>query len=156
MDGLERKVGNKALPLAEILDAFVRPFVTQVRKSELSEKLFYKLMGRIFGDEAGKIPAAVEQDISLVVERFMRAFKKALAGVPEEDLVWRLHFTVGSMIHMMAHAESLQRITRGASGHPSMEQTVSRFIRFAASGMSEGWAEKVETKAKGPQGEFHF
>src|SRR5690606_14469470 len=40
LEALERRAGNKALAVEEILEAFIRPFATQVRRSELSEKLF--------------------------------------------------------------------------------------------------------------------
>ena len=62
LDTLERRAGSKPVPVEELLDAFVRPFATQVRRSELSERLFYKLMGRILGDEMPKLPESVVRD----------------------------------------------------------------------------------------------
>lgn len=156
LDVLEGKAGKKPLPLESILDAFVRPFVTQVRRSELSEKLFYKLMGRIFGHQAGRMPEAVEAEFGVLIGRFIAALHRALPDLPEEELLWRTHFMVGAMIHTMAHAESLNRISGGASGQPSMEQTMSRFIRFTVAGISAGQERSSEQKAKDPQGEFHF
>ena len=162
LDVLERKSGGRAVVLEEILDAFVRPFLTQLRRSELSEKLTFKLMGRMLGDQAGRMPAAVEAQFDEVVHRFRKAFGRALPHLEEEELLWRTHFMAGGMIHAMAHADLLSRLTRGASGNPSMEQTLSRFIRFAAAGLRHG----IEAKAgeepgevppgKKPQGEFLF
>lgn len=137
LDALEHRAGSKPIAVEELLDAFVRPFVTQVRKSELSERLFYKLMGRILGDQSPQLPDSVERGFETMLRRFRKAFGKALPGLEEEELVWRIHFTVGSMIHTMAHGETLFRFTEGASGQPSMENTMSRFIRFAAAGMRQ-------------------
>ena len=155
LDQLEKKSGKRAVPLEELLDAFVRPFVSQVRKSELSERLFYKLMGRLCGDQAAKMPVGVEAGFMKMFTRFQRAFAKALPELSEDDLVWRVHFMVGAMIHTMAHAETLHRFTHGASGTPSMEETLSRFIRFSVAGMREGIG-RNEKSAKGPQSEFEF
>lgn len=155
LDVMEKKAGKAAVPLEEVLDAFVRPFATQVRKSELSERLFFKLMGRVCGDQAAKLPAGVEAGFVKMLARFQRAFARSLPGMPEEELIWRIHFTVGAMIHTMAHAETLHRFTHGASGDPTMEQILSRFIRYAVAGMREGIASD-EGKKKGPQGEFEF
>lgn len=154
LDVLERKTGSKAVPLEELLDAFIRPFATQVRRSELSERLFYKLMGRIFGAHASKLPESVERGFEEMLTRFRKAFAKALPELDQEELIWRIHFTVGAMIHTMAHGEALFRVSEGASGQPSMESTLSRFIRFAAAGMRHG-IEAPQPKP-GPSEEFLF
>ncbi|MFC7336902.1 TetR/AcrR family transcriptional regulator [Haloferula chungangensis] len=175
LEALEKRSGSKSLALEEVLDAFVRPFVTQVRRSELSENMFYKLMGRCLGDRGGMMPKSVEQGFQLMLIRFKKAFKKALPGVGEEELLWRVHFMVGSMIHSMAHGDTLNRFTQGASGNPSMETTLSRFIRFGAAGMrqeiapaespmkkgsspadGESQSAEAEARSKGPQEEFLF
>jgi Tetracyclin repressor-like, C-terminal domain len=75
--------------------------------------------------------------------------------VSGDDLTWRIHFMVGGMIHMLTHQEILHRLTNGASGTPSMDAVVSRFIRFSAAGMREGLEPEVPA-AKGPQVMFDF
>jgi hypothetical protein len=63
----------------------------------------------------------------------------------------------GAMIHTMAHADTLQRFSGGDSGSPTLEQTLSRFIRFTAAGMRQGADDPhEEEKPKGPQVEFPF
>jgi AcrR family transcriptional regulator len=155
LEALERKSAGKPLPLEEIIDALVRPLVTQVRKSELAERLFYKLMGRIFAQQSDGMPAPIEGQIRHVVDRFTRAFTKALPAIAGEDLAWRMHFLAGGMIHMLTHQDVLHRLTDGASGTPTMEATLSRFIRFAAAGMREGTVSE-EPAEKGPQATFDF
>lgn len=154
LDALERRAGSKPVAIEELLDAFVRPFATQVRRSELSEQLFYKLMGRILSDQVPQLPDSVMLGFERMLTRFRRAFGKALPGVDEEELVWRIHFTVGAMVHTMAHGETLFRLSGGASGQPTMEGTLSRFIRFAAAGMRQNL--EPPRKAGGDQEEFLF
>jgi AcrR family transcriptional regulator len=159
LDALEAKFGSKGIPLEEIADAFVRPFMTQVRRSELSEKLFFKLMARTLAERGGKMPTEVEEPFRRVVSRFARAFAKVLPGMPVEDLLWRMHFMAGAMIHGMAHAETLHRLSNGASGNPTADATLARLIRFAAAGLrgAEGEVpELVAAKPRGPQSEFEF
>ncbi len=155
LDTLERKWAGKSVPLEESIDALVRPLVGQVRKSELSERLFYKLMGRTFAQQGDGLPPQIEEQLRSVVQRFTRAFAKALPTVHADDLTWRIHFMVGGMIHMLTHQDILHRLTHGASGTPSMEAVVSRFIRFSAAGMREGIEAEVPP-AKGPQVMFDF
>lgn len=155
LDALERKWSGKSVPLEEIIDALVRPFVGQVRKSELSERLFFKLMGRTFAQQGDGLPQQIEEQLKNVVQRFTRAFGKSLPAVAADDLAWRIHFMIGGMIHMLTHQDILQRLTGGASGTPTMEVVVSRFIRFAAAGLREG-LEAETPVAKGPQVMFDF
>ncbi|MGL5019165.1 MAG: TetR/AcrR family transcriptional regulator [Luteolibacter sp.] len=155
LDALERKWAGKSVPLEEIIDALVRPLVGQVRKSELSERLFYKLMGRTFAQQGDGLPPQIEEQLRMVVQRFTRAFTKALPTVNADDLTWRVHFMVGGMIHMLTHQDILHRLSNGASGTPSMDAIVSRFIRFSAAGMREGLEAEMPA-AKGPQVMFDF
>jgi AcrR family transcriptional regulator len=156
LDALERKCGGKPAPLEEIIDAFVRPVVGIVRKSELSENLFRKLMGRIFAMSGDGLPLAVEDQMKDLIGRFTKALGKALPTVPQDELIWRMHFVVGSIIHMLMNQEMLHRLSNGASGTPSMEITLGRFIRFAAAGLREGVEMTGPTVKKGPQATFDF
>ncbi|MES2657863.1 MAG: TetR family transcriptional regulator [Verrucomicrobiota bacterium] len=155
IDSLERKWSGKSAPLEEIIDALVRPLVGQVRKSELAERLFYKLTGRICAEQGDGLPPQIEDQFRQTGERFSRAFAKALPTVPPEELAWRIHFVIGAMIHMLTHQEILHRVSGGVSGAPTMEATMSRFIRFAAAGLREGTATEEPVK-KGPQATFDF
>jgi AcrR family transcriptional regulator len=157
LEALERRAAGKPLAVEEILDAFIRPFATQVRRSELSEKLFFKLMGRMFGQQGCELPPVVESLFVTMAGRFHKAFAKALPGLAAEEIWWRMHLMSGSMIHTMAHSEIVQRLSGGESGNPTVEQTLSRFIRFAAAGMRQGIEESAqEPKPQGPQVEFPF
>ncbi len=155
LETVERRSPGKAAPLEEIIDAFVRPLVTQVRKSDLSERLFYKLAGRIFAEHGDGMPAQIEDQLRPVIERFTRSFAKALPTLAMEELVWRIHFLTGGMIYLLTHQDHIHRQSSGASGAPTMEATLSRFIRFAAVGLREG-TPSDEPVIKGPQATFDF
>ena len=155
IEALERRWSGKSVPLEEILDAFVRPLATQVRKSELSERLFLKLVGRMFGEQAAAMPPGVEEQFKQVVARFVKALSKALPEMAVDEILWRMHFVVGAMVHSMAQDEVLQRISQGASGNPTIEATLSRFTRFAVAGLRNGISEEVTAKPS-PQATFNF
>lgn len=155
IEALERRWSGKSVPLEEILDAFVRPLATQVRKSELSERLFLKLVGRMFGEQAAAMPPGVEEQFKQVVARFVKALSKALPELAVDEILWRMHFVVGAMVHSMAQDEVLQRISQGASGYPTIEATLSRFTRFAVAGLRNGISEEVTAKPS-PQATFNF
>ena len=157
LDQLESRNGSKPLAIEEILEALVRPFVTQVQRSEMSEKLFYRLMGRMFGDMAETMPASVERGFREMLGRFRKAFRRALPEISEAELWWRMHFSFGAMVHMMAHGELLQKFSDGASGNPSSDQSMARFVHFTAAGMRHGIEEsESESTENDAQAEFQF
>ena len=156
LESVERKWSGKSVPLEEIIDALVRPLVGQVKKSELAERLFYKLTGRICAEQGDGLPPQIEEQFRQSGERFSKAFAKALPTVPPEELAWRIHFVIGGMIHMLTHQEIFHLVSGGASGAPTMEDTLGRFIRFAAAGLREGTVQEEAPAKKGPQATFDF
>jgi len=158
LDAARQRWHGKAVPVEELIDAFVRPLATRVKKSELSERLFYKLCGRVFSEHIDALPAEVEAQFAPVLNRFYKAFSNSLPELDKEELIWRFHFMVGGMIHLMSHQDMLQRMTRGDSGSPSMDASIGRFIRFASAGFREGVTavNPAEKKAVTPQAFFDF
>lgn len=149
--------GGKAIPVEELIDAFVRPLVTRVKKSELSERLFYKLCGRVFSEHIDSLPATVEAHFEPVLQRFYKALETALPELNKEELIWRFHFMVGGMIYLMSHQDLLQRMSRGDSGDPSMDVSIGRFIRYSAAGFREGTSGEVTARnGSSPQAFFDF
>lgn len=157
LDGLEKKWPGRVVPVEELIEAFVRPLVGIVRKSELSERLFCKLMGRVFSLQAEALPQAVEGQMQVLIDRFSRAFGRALPGLSQEEVIWRIHFMCGVMIHMLLNQEMLHGLSKGASGNPSIESTLGRLVRFVAAGLREGLDPEPQVSAKkGPQAMFDF
>ncbi len=157
LDAAKQKWGSKGIPVEELIDAFVRPLITRVKKSELSERLFYKLCGRVFSEHVDALPAEVEAQFLPMLNRFYKAFAQSLPELEKEDLVWRFHFMVGGMIYLMSHQDMLQRMTHGDSGSPTMDASLSRFIRYSAAGFREGLTDQPKSEQPPtPQGFFNF
>jgi AcrR family transcriptional regulator len=152
LDSTEKKWAGKGLPLEEIIDAFVRPLLGHSRKSELSEQLYYKLLGRIFAENGDGLTALIEEQFRQTSERFMRSFSKALPSIAGDELAARIHFMTGGLVHLLTHQEMLAKAT---AGPPTMEAALARFVRFAAAGLREG-TEIESPEKKGPQAMFDF
>ena len=155
LDALEKQHGNKPVPVENLLEAMVRPMALVVRKSELSERLFYKLLGRIFSLQHEGFPPPVEEQVKHLAHRFRKALGKHFPQISEEELAWKFQFVIGAMVHTLIHQEWMHRMTNGASGAPTVELTLDRFIRFAAAGLREG-QEQTRGEASGSQVMFDF
>ena len=147
LETIDRKGAGKSAALEEIIDAWVRPLVNPTRHSALSEQSFHRLVGRIFSLQTKDLPAAIEDSMQQVVDRFTRSFSKALPTVVTDELNARLHFMTGGLIHLLLNPPLPPSST--------FEATLSRFIRFAAAGLREGTEAELTAK-KGPQATFDF
>ena len=129
---------GRVATVREILEAFMRPFLTVVQGSEMSEKLFFKLMGRCLMDPQGGLPQEMIPGIKKVAETFTRAFLEAAPGLTTECVLWRLHFTFGVMAQTLLHGDLLHALTDGACGDPDAEDQFQEMIDFCEAGFLTG------------------
>lgn len=146
LDGIERK-GAKGMLIEEVIEAFVRPLLTQVRKVELPEELYFKIVGRVFSAQGSGLPGPVNDLLGQASDRFIRAFGKTLPALAGDEVQCRYHFMAGGLVHLLTLPPP------SAAG--SMESALGRFTRFAAAGMRDGLEVGAEAKA-GPQAMFDF
>ncbi len=138
LDAAEGRWANQAVPLEEVVDAFVQPLVTRVEKGPLPEESYFRLIGRILERESMGMPSEIGGGTTDLNDRFMRLFSKILPMVSEEDLMWRLHFVTGAMIHLLTHGHLMHERTKGAGSTPGVAIAKEQFQRFAVAGMRNG------------------
>lgn len=155
LDVLERRAHGKAVPIEEIIQALARPLMGMAGKSELSESLFCKLMGGILALPEEELPSEMMEQIKISNNRFIRAISKVFPALSQEELQWRMHFLGGALIHLLRHQDLLRCVSNGASGSPTLELALGRFVRFTVAGLQEGVEIEVEANS-GPQVMFDF
>ncbi|MGY8691129.1 MAG: TetR/AcrR family transcriptional regulator [Verrucomicrobiales bacterium] len=118
-----------ALPLETILDCFMRPVLEAVGKSDMAEQLFFQLMGRCMNERSMRaLPTHA-------VSRFPQAIGRALPSLSEKEIIWRLHFTVGVLIHVLIHTEGLLQFAGDRVGRPSLENILTMVITYCRAGL---------------------
>ena len=66
---------------------------------------------------------------------FPKALRRSAPHLSEQEIVWRLHFTVGVLIHTLIHTESLITITQGRAGNASSENVLTMVKSYCAGGL---------------------
>ncbi len=119
-----------------ILDCFLRPVLESVRSSALSEKLFFQMMGRCMNDRGlGNLPATSIALFEKVTTRYPVALQRICPQLKLEEILWRLHFTVGALIHVLIHTEGLRIVSRGKIGNPSVEGILTMVKSYCSAGI---------------------
>lgn len=135
-----KHAGESAVPLEDILDAFIRPSVDELRTGGYTNH-FLRLMGRCLQEPNPKLETFLVGVFAEVVSTFNPHFLRALPGLPAGELFWRTSFMFGTLHHALytwSRFETCQFASM--SGMPQTarltgEQLVRSLIRYAAAGM---------------------
>lgn len=132
---------GRVATVREIIEAFMRPLLTEVKRSEMSEKLFFKLMGRCTMDHQTGLPQAILPEFKIIAEVYTKALMAAAPELSVERALWRLHFTFGVMAQTLLNGELLIMLTNGACGEPDVETQFQEMIDFCNAGFLAGKGE---------------
>jgi AcrR family transcriptional regulator len=138
LDACEREAGGGPLPLEEVLNAFVRP-VVEIYAGHARE--FAPMMGRLYTEPSEFLEKIYKDHMAPVATRFLRAYERALPGLPRNELVWRLHFSMGALGHTMAASHLLRILSDGQCDPSDVEGTVRRLKAFMIAGLRAPVAE---------------
>ena len=125
---------EKADPLC--LDAVLRAFILPLlEQAHTRTEHLAPLMGRMYTEPAGFFERVIRDHLRIVLERFSAAFRRALPGLPETALFWRLHFLIGAIAHTLAGASALRFISDGRCDARDFEEAARQMTAFVRAGL---------------------
>jgi AcrR family transcriptional regulator len=134
LDAAEARHADRAVPVEQVLEAFLVPMIEHIEKGRMSEGLFCKFMGRLMAERTFKLPSSVEPLFQEMAARFAKAFMKAVPDISEQEALWRMHYSFGVMANTLMHGETLQQISAGRAGAPTIEEQMRHIIKFCTAG----------------------
>ena len=135
LDRVAAKFDGRELPVRSLLVAFLSPALRLVEQP--GGQRFLRLLGRLHG-EPDRSPATelfLEQ-FREIVRRFMPLLSRSLPTVSQEDLAWRMHFTIGAMAQTMMCVEGIELLSGGNGTTSNPEATLARLVDFAVAGLA--------------------
>ncbi len=132
LDACEAKAGRNPVPLDELLSAFIDP----VLRSSGDGMVFLRLLGRMYFEPSLDLQRIFRAELGMVVERFRKAFHRALPDLSPEDIFWRLFFSIGAMAQMLASAPLLEFISGGICDPSDTEDARERLVGYVRAGLS--------------------
>jgi AcrR family transcriptional regulator len=136
---LEAAAGPNAIAVEDLIEAFMMPAFHAAEESPE----FAKLMGRLHAE--GIMPAVARKHFGPIGKRFLAEMRRALPGMAEDEMAWRVHFAIGAMAHTLT-APPLEFVGRAGAERPS--DVAMRMVVFLSGGFRAPVAtrEKVEVK----------
>jgi AcrR family transcriptional regulator len=130
LDQIEAECPDGPLLLEAVLNAFIRP----VFESSAGIAHIRPLIGRVYSAPTEFLNRVYARHLTEIVRRFVAALQRAVPELPPNELFWRMHFSVGMMVHLMNWSSILPIITNGMCDVSDAQQTTNRVIAFAAAG----------------------
>ena len=125
LDRVEAEAGSGPLEVEKVLESF---FVPAAEVGSRSPE-FVRLIGRMLTE--GMMPRIAERHFQAAGLRFVAALRRALPELPQEELLWRIHFTVGAMAHAVCGAPIFPQM----AGDPAdLEPRMRRLVTFLGAG----------------------
>jgi AcrR family transcriptional regulator len=131
LDALEAEYPSGPLPLEAVLEAFLKPVLTF---TEADADHFRPLLGRCFSLPEEFLHRVFERHLASILERFNHAFARAVPGLPEQDRLWRIMFSIGAIVHVMSWTKLLPIISHGSLDPTDTAALTRRIVAFAAAG----------------------
>ena len=133
LDALEIAAAGAPVELEAVLDAWIMPPLRMGHSPD--GKRFKRLMGGIYSEAGDTLQTLLRDLFSEVLQRFCAAIGKALPALSPEELMWRVHFMLGAMIHTVADQPSIRVLSGGLCDPADIEGVRRRLIGFVAAGL---------------------
>jgi AcrR family transcriptional regulator len=132
LDSLEEADGS---PSAEaVLEAFVGPPLRLHQDLQRGGPMFMRLMGRTITEPSPRIQEIMMRQFAELARRFGAALQRALPDLPDGELFWRMHFSIGALAHTMCDTFRLKLISGGRADNRDVDATIRRLVAFLAAG----------------------
>ncbi|MCX7960582.1 MAG: TetR family transcriptional regulator [Burkholderiales bacterium] len=110
LDRLENEARGAALAPEAIIRAFVAPSLRLLEDAQGGGRNFVRLLGRAYTEPAREIRHLIGALYAPAMARYKAAFERALAHMPREELVWRMHFMFGTLAYTLAATDTVRLI----------------------------------------------
>ncbi len=131
LDALEAANPKGKLSLEDVLDAFLSPILDA---AELNPGCYQPLLGRLFSLPDEQTQRLFAQNIKPIIDRFHPAFARAVPGLKQPELTWRVIFSVGAVIHVLGTHKVIAMKVGHKLGPIDLVTLKRQVIAFAAGG----------------------
>lgn len=123
--------------LHAVFSAFIEPLLSLNVFKENGTSNFLQLLGRGYSDSQGFLRWFFTTQYPKVITYFVAAVQKAYPELTPEDIFWRLHFTMGTVVFTMSSTDALIDIAKSDFEKTTdIAEIISKVIPFVAAGVA--------------------
>jgi len=118
----------------EVLRAFVEPTL-RLRQQGSEAEDFIALIGRTLAEPRGIAMSIFLRHMQPLLQRIFKALALSLPALTEQDLFWRMHFTMGCLSHIMRCHERYSMVPDNVNIDLPVDELIEHFLDFTTAGM---------------------
>lgn len=125
--------------IKELLELFAYTiYAMRSERLKTKDQTFVRLIGLAYNQGEGHLLKFIREQYGDVFIRYMALYQQACPNVPNEELFWRVHFSLGATMFSLSSFEILGSIApKGSFAEPPSVITVYKYIiPFLVAGMS--------------------
>ena len=128
---------EKQPTLIEVFSAFVEPLLCLNKFKVNGTSNFLQLLGRGYTDSQGFLRWFLTTQYPNVISNFVEAVHKAYPELTAEDIFWRLHFTMGTIVFTMSSNDALIDIAQNDFNKTiDISGVIEQVIPYIAAGVA--------------------
>lgn len=125
------------LTLLEVFSAFIDPLLSLNEFKENGTSNFLQLLGRGYSDSQGFLRWFLTTQYPGVINNFVKAVQKAYPELTAEEMFWRLHFTMGTVVFTMSSSDALIDIAKSDFDKKmDIAGVIKKVIPYVAAGVA--------------------
>ncbi|MAG76662.1 MAG: TetR family transcriptional regulator [Thalassotalea sp.] len=123
--------------LTQVFSAFAEPLLSLNDFRENGTSNFLQLLGRGYTDSQGFLRWFLTTQYPNVIQYFVDAVHKAYPELSAEEMFWRLHFTMGTIVFTMSSSEALLDIAKSDFNQDvEIASLIEQVIPYIAAGVA--------------------
>lgn len=123
--------------LIQVFSAFISPLISLNDFRDNGTAIFLLLLGHGYSDSQGFLRWFLTTRYPEVIESFTMAVHKAYPKLSQEDMFWRLHFTMGTIVFTMSSSHALIDIARNDYQKTvTITNLIEKIIPYVAAGVA--------------------
>jgi hypothetical protein len=131
LDAYEAEAGDNPVPVEKVIYALVAPGM----ELYLKYPHFLRFAGRMVSDPDRRIRRIFVSELDPVFFRVKDLLKRALPEIPEAEIMWRVHFTIGAMVHTWTNHSDLESRSGGVCNITNEREIIDRLVTVCAAGL---------------------
>ncbi|WOO41835.1 TetR/AcrR family transcriptional regulator [Rubellicoccus peritrichatus] len=129
-----REAGNGVASLEGIFDALLIPVAERAQVNGVLDMHFLKMVGRAISESDDFWHELFIRNFQELSKTFVEALAEALPDLPREDVEWRFHFAVSSMLGTLVKHGQFARRMQGLGRSTDIESMFRRLRDFLCAG----------------------
>ncbi|MBB5018663.1 AcrR family transcriptional regulator [Chitinivorax tropicus] len=137
LERAQQEQGETALDVMGIVSAFLRPALRMAKDPAKGGLMFIRLMSRVFSEPHQALREMLPRHYQAVLEAYSTSLKRALPHLSTEEVLWRLHFALGTVFYAFAGNDVVKLFMKShVPGARDPQQVVSHLLPYVVAGLT--------------------